>query len=160
MLVSDAISIYLAAIQDFTKATQRLAAQRLSLFARWCEEQHLELEAFTDKQIAALFKACENEIDDRLVYRDKAIIALLVDTGIRASELVGLTLENVHLEYYNPFLKVNGKGRKEREDVYMLSRLLGHDQVATTEVYLKAVRAQDVRRSKGIESVLDRLKVK
>jgi integrase/recombinase XerD len=44
--------------------------------------------------------------------RDKAIILLLIDTGLRASELCSLTLNHIHLK--NRHLVVNGKGAKER----------------------------------------------
>jgi integrase/recombinase XerD len=44
--------------------------------------------------------------------RDKAIIKLLVDTGIRASELCHLCLRDVDLK--NQRIKVMGKGSKER----------------------------------------------
>ena len=44
--------------------------------------------------------------------RDKAILELLYATGLRISELSGLTLENVYME--EQFLRVMGKGNKER----------------------------------------------
>lgn len=44
--------------------------------------------------------------------RDRAIIHLLLDTGIRASELCNLNIE--HLDVNNQRLKVFGKGAKER----------------------------------------------
>ena len=47
----------------------------------------------------------------RLGFRDYTIMLLLLDTGIRVSELCGLTLEQVHEDYITVF----GKGRKERE---------------------------------------------
>jgi len=37
---------------------------------------------------------------------------ILLDTGLRASELVGLTMDNVNLE--DGMVKVLGKGNKER----------------------------------------------
>jgi integrase/recombinase XerC/integrase/recombinase XerD len=40
------------------------------------------------------------------------ILLLLLDTGIRASELCGLTLDNTHLN--EGYIKVCGKGNKER----------------------------------------------
>ena len=40
---------------------------------------------------------------------------MLLDTGVRASELVGLTLDCTWLDPDDSYLKVMGKGRKERE---------------------------------------------
>jgi integrase/recombinase XerD len=49
-------------------------------------------------------------------FRDYTIILLLLDTGIRVSEMCSLTLDRVYLEVLNEaFIKVMGKGRKERE---------------------------------------------
>ncbi len=59
------------------------------------------IEIFTEEQLQALFTAYEQEKDTRLVYRDKAILSLLLDTGMRNSELCGLTLDKLHLEPYN-----------------------------------------------------------
>ena len=44
--------------------------------------------------------------------RNRAVLATLLDTGLRASELAGLTLDNVNLS--DGYVKVTGKGRKER----------------------------------------------
>ncbi len=73
------------------------------------------IETFTQDHIRRLFAACEQEYSPTLVARDKAILAVLLDSGIRAGELVGLTLENVHLSPQDGYIKVYGKGRKERE---------------------------------------------
>jgi len=45
-------------------------------------------------------------------YRDQTMILMLLDTGIRASELCGLTKKDINLD--EGMIKVNGKGRKER----------------------------------------------
>ena len=168
-----------------------------------------------------------------MVARDKAILAVLLDTGIRAGELCGLMLDCVHITAKEGYLKVMGKGRKEREvplgiksrrllheylkrfrpavtdedhaflghqheplsvnaldqmlyrlgrrakikgvrvsahtwrhtfainflaqggDVYVLSRLMGHESVQVTEVYLRAVQASQARKTS--KSVLDNL---
>ena len=46
--------------------------------------------------------------------RDLAIVILLLGTGIRLSELVGLTLDRINLESNDRNIKVCGKGNKER----------------------------------------------
>jgi integrase/recombinase XerC len=46
--------------------------------------------------------------------RDLAIVILFLGTGIRLSELVGLTLDRVNLERSDRNIKVQGKGNKER----------------------------------------------
>lgn len=50
--------------------------------------------------------------DDPLAVRDHAILELFYATGVRVSELVGLRLDDVHLDV--GYLRCMGKGRKER----------------------------------------------
>src|SRR5260221_9729170 len=104
----------------------------IKAFLHWCVRQDLVspgllnklempkveqkvIEVFTPQQIAALFRACEEDELPWLVERNKAILAILLDTGIRASELTDLTLERVHIALDEAYLVVNGKGRKQRE---------------------------------------------
>lgn len=49
---------------------------------------------------------------DELALRDQAILSLLYYCGLRASELVGVSIQNVYLK--QRLVKVYGKGRKER----------------------------------------------
>lgn len=49
---------------------------------------------------------------DRFYLRDRAILESMYATGCRASEVVGLRLENLHLD--SSFLKCTGKGSKQR----------------------------------------------
>ncbi len=68
----------------------------------------------SDDQLRALLKTCEgNTFENR---RDAAIIRLLLDTGIRVSELVGQAVEDVDLETSVVF--VLGKGRRFRAVPY------------------------------------------
>jgi site-specific recombinase XerD len=46
--------------------------------------------------------------------RDRAMMALLYDSAIRLSELLSLTVGDVHLETGDSYIFIQGKGRKER----------------------------------------------
>lgn len=71
---------------------------------------------FTPKHIAALFAACDVRAESpQQAARDKAILAVLLDTGVRANELCTLTLDVVHITRDDAFLIVTGKGNKQRE---------------------------------------------
>ena len=67
--------------------------------------------ALYKEQIEKLFNENMNR-NDALMLRDEAIIETLYFTGIRASELVSLKLEDVFLN--DRILRVIGKGNKER----------------------------------------------
>lgn len=64
----------------------------------------------TDEDLAALMKACTGKnFRDR---RDEAMIRLLLDCGIRVSELCGLTVDGIDLDH--GMALVRGKGNKVR----------------------------------------------
>lgn len=73
------------------------------------------IEVFSDLQIRAFFVAADQGSIKSVVIRDKAILAVLLDTGIRASELCDLKLSDVHLTPRQGHIRVTGKGDKERE---------------------------------------------
>jgi len=64
---------------------------------------------FTPEHIEKLLAACDTET--RTGFRDYVMLLLLLDTGMRVSELCDLRLSDVHPRY----IKVFGKGMKERE---------------------------------------------
>src|SRR6185436_4973330 len=64
----------------------------------------------TEAQVAALLAA--PDAAQPLGLRDRAMLELLYATGLRASELVGLTLGQLRLD--EGFLVAFGKGSKER----------------------------------------------
>lgn len=68
------------------------------------------IDTMSTYQLASLIEAVD--LSTPQGYRDYTIILLLVDTGLRVSELVGLKLHNLNLE--KKLLKVMGKGNKER----------------------------------------------
>jgi integrase/recombinase XerC/integrase/recombinase XerD len=68
------------------------------------------IQILSDEEISAIFKAISP--NSFLGARLHVIALLLLDTGIRASELCGLTIESTSLK--EDYIKVLGKGEKER----------------------------------------------
>jgi site-specific recombinase XerD len=67
-------------------------------------------EVLTDAQLTALLEQCKGvHWMDR---RDTAIMRLLLDTGMRVAELVGMTVDDI--DFDNGLARVIGKGRRER----------------------------------------------
>jgi integrase/recombinase XerD len=72
--------------------------------------------------------------DDPLASRDRAILEMFYATGLRVSELVGLRIEDVHLDI--GYLRCFGKGSKERVVP------LGSCAAAAVREYLSQLRPQ------------------
>ncbi|NOH70125.1 site-specific tyrosine recombinase XerD [Vibrio pectenicida] len=64
----------------------------------------------SEEQVEALLNAPDT--NDALELRDKAMLELLYATGLRVTELVSLTMENISLR--QGVVRVTGKGGKER----------------------------------------------
>jgi integrase/recombinase XerD len=88
--------------------------------------------ALTPEEIEGLLAAPDTDSD--LGVRDRAMIETLYSTGLRVSELVGLTLERTRLD--PGFVRIIGKGRKERLVP------LGATAVSWIEEYLASARPQ------------------
>jgi site-specific recombinase XerD len=84
------------------------------------------IETFSVDQIRRLVAAAEREAYPQRVARDRALLYTLLDTGIQVGECIGLTLDRAHLNEPEPYIRVFGKGRKERE--------VGMSQKAAREV--------------------------
>lgn len=108
--------------------TTHAYARSLKVFLRWCVEEGLLddkvpqrlpmpkiesriIQALSDLQLDRLVRAAQSTATP---FRDQAIVYVLSDTGIRASELCGLTFANMHLDRDDSWLLVFGKGSKER----------------------------------------------
>lgn len=70
------------------------------------------IETFSPEQIQSLFKACDKEESEHLQMRDRAILAVLLDCGLRATELITLTIGNVSLDTKDAYVRILGKGNK------------------------------------------------
>ncbi len=83
----------------------------------------------------------EPNVEDPIECRDKAMLELLYATGLRVSELVGLTMEQMSLR--QGLVRIVGKGGKER--------LVPMGELAITEVeqYLKFARPELLKGSQS-----------
>jgi site-specific recombinase XerD len=68
------------------------------------------LPILNENELRALLKVCAGKTFADV--RDRALVLVLIDTGARASEVMGLTLEDVNLD--SDVLQVMGKGRRAR----------------------------------------------
>jgi len=75
---------------------------------------HKEPNYLTPEEYEALIAAVRRAATPFYLARDLAIVITFLNTGVRLSELVGLTLNSINLESSNAFIKVRGKGDKER----------------------------------------------
>jgi site-specific recombinase XerD len=123
-----AVRAWLAELTDIREpSTVRTRYKGLRRFARWLVDEgemdqdpmaKLEVPQVQDKPVpvltnadlAALLKACNGKTFDHR--RDEAIIRLLLDCGVRVSELSGLDLDDLDLD--REVAMVRGKGNKLR----------------------------------------------
>ena len=118
---------YLASLAERCKpATVWTAWRHLSGFFRWLHAEGdiavdpmagiprpvvppVEIPMPTREQVVTLLNSCQGR--DAVSRRDYALIAVMLDTGLRLSEVLGLTLDDVSEDFT---LRVFGKGRKWR----------------------------------------------
>lgn len=74
----------------------------------WGKEDLILIKTFTDDEVKRMLDVFNGK--DYISVRNKAIIAMLVDTGIRNNELCELKRESI----YDNYIKIFGKGYKER----------------------------------------------
>jgi site-specific recombinase XerD len=79
---------------------------------------------FTDEELSALIRACRGRSFNDL--RDTAMIRLLIDCGLRVSELTGIDLDDLDLD--GESVKVTGKGSRVRLAYFMSKTGLALDR--------------------------------
>lgn len=140
-------AITTAHVQQFVAAnptnntnTRHARAQIVKGFLNWCAQddelgvrertvrriempklEQSEVTLFTADEVQRLLRACDRTRDP---HRNRAILHVLLDTGVRASELcfdstrpeeeTGLRMEHLVLGRTDSFIRVLGKGRKPR----------------------------------------------
>jgi integrase/recombinase XerD len=122
------------------------------------------IDTFSYDQIKMLLTAAAREYNDELTSRDRAIVSLLVDTGIRASELVGLRIASICMDTQDSYVRVLGKGKKQREvgfgkqTRYHLHRYLHRGRKARAdEEHAFLSRAHQPMTINGLYQIIDRL---
>jgi site-specific recombinase XerD len=96
----------------------------LRAFLKWCVRQNYILEspltirppklpdiikpAFSDDELRKIINACQGSLG----LRNKAMVMVLIDTGIRREELAGIKLVDINLDAR--LVSITGKGRKQR----------------------------------------------
>ena len=111
-LSGHAINCYLRAIRAFWSWLVREEIITSNPFSRVKipKPPQTIIATFSVNQLSALFKVINTASSTG--FRDLTMILMLFDTGLRASELAGLTVSDVNLE--DGMIKVYGKGNKER----------------------------------------------
>lgn len=71
----------------------------------------LTRETISEKDLSALLSAPPNT---RIGKRDQMILILLYDSAIRVSELLSLDVRSINLDAPIPYIRIYGKGEKER----------------------------------------------
>ena len=76
-----------------------------------CSESVKEKEVMSDDAVGSIIRQTS---DTKMGLRDRTMMVLLYDSAVRVSELTGLTIKNIVFDPELPYIKVYGKGRKER----------------------------------------------
>ena len=117
-----------AARKPASKTTVNCYYRSLRTFFNWLEREefirdnplnHLKtpktdkkvIQALTPNEIEQLFKLCSGK--NTLDIRNKAILSVFLDTGLRISELTNLTLDDIDMNQGSLLIR-HGKGGKQR----------------------------------------------
>lgn len=95
--------------------------RNINLFLAWCQREgeigdvRAQAPKVPKRLLDVLDRAEIDQLEDAArTERDKVIVRLLADTGIRASELLGLSPDDLVERGRDRFIRVRGKGAKER----------------------------------------------
>lgn len=132
------VNAYLAALLDrpLSRAARATYVRHVKVFLKWAEGEgdvryssrlvkvprspKRSVRIYSDEEVKQIFSSIRAEAD-WLVLRNKCILALMYDSGLRQSEACGLRERNVSLA--GGLMTVRGKGGKER--VVPLGRMAG-----------------------------------
>jgi integrase/recombinase XerD len=75
---------------------------------KWCKEDKIIITTFKPHHVKKMLSSCNGS--DFISIRDKAILSVLFETGIRCWELCCITPQDIHED----FILINGKNHKQR----------------------------------------------
>ena len=104
-----ALKSYLWFVSDRNIAIQSIALS-ISRIPQ-CKVSKREKETLNKEALVAILQQPENT---KIGLRDRVIMILLYDSAIRIDELLSLTLKDLSLQTANPYIRISGKGNKER----------------------------------------------
>ncbi len=130
-ITPDAIKAYHRAVRErgLSKFTHHAYARTLKTFLKWLERENyfagplsrhvalpkvpkyedVTLEVLSEEEITHLLSLLDPSAD--VGARDRAIVCLMLESGLRLEEVTNLEVDDVHLK--EMFVKVSGKGDKE-----------------------------------------------
>jgi integrase/recombinase XerD len=118
-MTSNTLHGYVRAIKGFLNwcAREDLISEKVPSRLEMPKREQKVIATFSKDDIQRLLAAASHGLPQYpwFAERDKAILMLLLDTGIRANELCDLTLDRVRISTDDAYIIVNGKGRKQRE---------------------------------------------
>ena len=115
------VNHHLAILREFVRyAAGENKKTEPSLVVIYGDLKEIRLLKAVAKQVEPLSEAAEEAVRKvagnapRTGLRDKLLVSLLLDNGLRISEAVGIKLRDIHLNQKDPHIKILGKGNKER----------------------------------------------
>lgn len=96
-----------AADKDITLQSVALSVGRIPQF----RQARTERVVIPDEAMAAILR---QPPDTKIGLRDRAIMVMLYDCGARLAEILGLRISDVVPDGDNPYVRINGKGGKQR----------------------------------------------
>lgn len=106
--------------------TEGLLAENPILPVKWAREEKTVIQPFSKDEVRRMVQAFAD--DCYFEVRNKAMLCVLLDTGIRCSELIGLRRDDVREQD----IRIMGKGRKERfvpKSPYLARQLLRYERM-------------------------------
>ncbi len=102
--------------ERFQRLVEIMARLRAPGGCPWDREQTFDsIKPYTLEEIGRMLAVCDRDYEHNAKFlgsRNRAIVLVLLDTGVRLSELLGMTLEDINTSNGN--IRVTGKGNKER----------------------------------------------